>query len=112
MKDYTQVERDNAALTIREYAFGQMNMLRMLGDEDAANNLQEAINMAIAALRDAQARQEGCEYCEDGFECDTNHFHTRPDWMLLNDINDCIPAHYCPNCGRHLASDQAKEGGE
>lgn len=51
MKDYTQVERDNAALTIREYAFGQMNMLRMLGDEDAANNLQEAINMAIAALR-------------------------------------------------------------
>lgn len=50
MKDYTQVERDNAALTIREYAFGQMNMLRMLGDEDAANNLQEAINMAIAAL--------------------------------------------------------------
>lgn len=54
----------------------------------------------------------GCEYCEDGFECDTNHFHTRPDWMLLNDINDCIPAHYCPNCGRHLASDQAKEGGE
>lgn len=51
MKDYTQVERDNAALTIREYAFGQMNMLRMLGDEDAANNLQEAINMAIVALR-------------------------------------------------------------
>lgn len=50
MKDYTQVQRDNAALTIREYAFGQMNMLRMLGDEDAANNLQEAINMAIAAL--------------------------------------------------------------
>lgn len=54
MKDYTQVERDNAALTIREYAFGQMNMLRMLGDEDAANNLQEAINMAIAALRGPQ----------------------------------------------------------
>ena len=38
MKDYTQVERDNAAATI----------------EDAANNLQEAINMAIAALRGPQ----------------------------------------------------------
>lgn len=50
----TQFERDNAALTIREYAFGQMNMLRMLGDEDAANNLKEAINMAIAALRGPQ----------------------------------------------------------
>ena len=54
MKDYTQVERDNAALTIREYAFGQMNMLRMLDDDDAANNLQEAINVAIAALRGPQ----------------------------------------------------------
>ncbi|NLG11396.1 MAG: hypothetical protein GX562_07710 [Coriobacteriaceae bacterium] len=54
MKDYTQVERDNAALTIREYAFGQMNILRILGDEDAENNLQEAINMAIAALRGPQ----------------------------------------------------------
>ena len=41
MKDYTQVERDNAAATI----------------EDAANNLQEAINMAIAALREKQQRQ-------------------------------------------------------
>ena len=54
MKDYTQVQRDNAALTIREYAFGQMNMLRMLGNEDAANNLQEAINIAAAALRGPQ----------------------------------------------------------
>ena len=54
----TRVERDNAALTIREYAFGQMNMLRMLGDEDAANNLQEAINVAIAALRGPQPDPE------------------------------------------------------
>ena len=54
MKDYTQVERDNAAATI----------------EDAANNLQEAINMAIAALREKQQRQPDpdtglvpCEWC-------------------------------------------------
>ena len=48
----TRVERDNAALTIREYSFGQMNILRMLGDDEAANNLQEAINIAIAILRE------------------------------------------------------------
>ena len=47
-----------AELTIREDAFGQMNMLRMLGDEDAANNLQEAINVAIAALRGPQPDPE------------------------------------------------------
>ena len=58
MKDYTQVERDNAAFTIRDYAFGQMNMLRMLGDEDAANNLQQAINVAIDVLRGSQPDPE------------------------------------------------------
>ena len=71
MKDYTQVERDNAAATI----------------EDAANNLQEAINMAIAALREKQQRQPdpdtGCPECS---------------WIdpALSDCN------YCKNCGRRL----------
>lgn len=98
MKDYTQVERDNAALTIREYAFGQMNMLRMLGDEDAANNLQEAINMAIAALREKQQRERGCEWCTDGNE-----------YLCKDEGWD-----YCPWCGRQLSGnpEQVKEDGE
>ena len=66
MKDYTQVERDNAAATI----------------EDAANNLQEAINMAIAALREKAERERGCAYCVIG--------RRSPD------------ARYCSNCGRKL----------
>ena len=66
MKDYTQVERDNAAATI----------------EDAANNLQEAINMAIAALREKAERARGCAYCVIG--------RRSPD------------AEYCSNCGRKL----------
>ena len=91
MEDYTQVERDNAAATI----------------EDAANNLQEAINMAIAALRDAlrekQQRQpdpdtgnvgkrvRGCWYCND----DVMQVVDSPNKPPIN-------AAYCGLCGRKL----------
>lgn len=123
MKDYTQVERDNAALTIREYAFGQMNMLRMLGDEDAANNLQEAINIAIAALREKQRMLDGtmpsCEICVAGEQAYSRGGDTAE--INGNTLTVCAGAYFetisefeiniCPWCGRHLASDQAKDGG-
>lgn len=136
MKDYTQVERDNAALTIREYAFGQMNMLRMLGDEDAANNLQQAINVAIAALREKAEREAGCEWCTKltnlsysdasyyddiracvGMQKDIHILerHKKDDYVLniSSHAGNWIdyPIHYCPMCGRQLSgnAEQVKE---
>ena len=102
-----------AELTIREYAFGQMNMLRMLGDEDAANNLQEAINTAIAALRDMLKRREGCYACrEEQPYCDDSGWWAmyEGDALRLSAKGDehCIASPFCINCGRQLA----KEGGD
>ena len=105
MKDYTQVERDNAALTIREYAFGQMNMLRMLDDDDAANNLQEAINVAIAALRGPQPDPDtGLAPCGCGGKAG---FH----YSVMQRDNDCCVA--CGTCGVHsrvaLCEEEARD---
>lgn len=91
----TQVERNNAASTIREYAFGQMNMLRMLGDDEAANNLQEAINMAIAALRGPQPDPStGLVPCGCGFY---------PE-LRVDDRGWCQV--YCTGCDMHGGNSQ------
>ena len=118
MKDYTQVERDNAAATIEEYAFGQMNMLRTLGDEDAANNLQEAINMAIAALREKQQRQPDpdtglvpCGWCGPerigwfSVQFWVRACYGKRKWMsVTQDWKKKVK--YCPMCGRKLEGRQ------
>lgn len=77
-------------------------------EQDISNQITIADGwVALDALREALERAAGCEYCEEySDDCDTASFHTRPDWRsmddVLNDRNDCIPANYCPSCGRRL----------
>ena len=102
MKDYTQVERDNAAATI----------------EDAANNLQEAINMAIAALREKQQRQPDpdtglvpCGWCGPerigwfSVQFWVRACYGKRKWMsVTQDWKKKVK--YCPMCGRKLEGRQ------
>ena len=74
---------------------------------------QEAIRIAIAALRDMLKRREGCYACrEEQPYCDDSGWWAmyEGDTLRLSAKGDehCIASPFCINCGRQLA----KEGGD
>ena len=74
-------------------------------NDTTVRELKEACRVAIAALRAKQApakldrgRWEGCWWCEKSGGVLLEDYHAlRPEKK-----RGCVPAVYCPNCGRPL----------
>ena len=58
-------------------------------------------NCAIEALREAEARESGCEYCNSRFGIATHH--TNEAGLQAGTKRN---AKYCPNCGKQLEDTQ------
>ena len=78
----------------REEAITELQRMAATIEWDYPLEAQIAIEMAVAALRDAQARQEGCISCKNRFWYFTD-YRFNPN--------------YCPNCGRDLDGATAEQ---
>ena len=78
----------------REESITELQRMATTIEWDYPLEAQIAIEMAVAALRDAQARQEGCISCKNRFWYFTD-YRFNPN--------------YCPNCGRDLDGATAEQ---
>jgi len=78
----------------REEAITELQRMAATIEWDYPLEAQIAIEMAVAALRDAQARQEGCISCKNRFWYFTD-YRFNPN--------------YCPSCGRDLDGATAEQ---
>ena len=78
----------------REEAITELQRMTDTIEWDYPLEAQIAIEMAVAALRDAQARQEGCISCKNRFWYFTD-YRFNPN--------------YCPSCGRDLDGATAEQ---
>jgi len=78
----------------REEAITELQRMADTIEWDYPLEAQIAIEMAVAALRDAQARQEGCISCKNRFWYFTD-YRFNPN--------------YCPSCGRDLDGATAEQ---
>ena len=70
----------------------------------------QAVDMAIAALREQEQREQGCEYCQEDSEgyrtvfgaySISNPFHGA-NWQIRGGNLRTHEIHFCPMCGRKL----------
>ena len=75
------------------------NLEYFIGGDCCDNQMDfiEEIEMALAALREKQERDKGCEYCNSRFGIATHHINGQ----LLQAGTKKI-AIYCPMCGKRL----------
>jgi len=78
----------------REESITELQRMAATIEWDYPLEAQIAIEMAVAALRDAQARQEGCISCKNRFWYFTD-YRFNPN--------------YCPSCGRDLDGATAEQ---
>lgn len=90
---------------------------RYVNDDCYTIEHQDDCRMAIAAIREQEERERGCEYCNedrDGYRkmigafSITNPFHGNV-WNL--ETRHCKPRqiYFCPMCGRRLQQPQKGE---
>ena len=77
-------------------------------DDCSHANTKEALNVAIAALREQEQREQGCEYCNGLPDVQREDF-TMPNASKKD--YDIVKINFCPMCGRKLTK-PPKEGAE
>jgi hypothetical protein len=65
---------------------------------------QEAVVLAIEALREKQARSQGCDYCLKTHPKHNGHSHIWHGNMLDIGYGVYLDINYCPKCGRKLTA--------
>jgi hypothetical protein len=75
--------------------------LHPIADSASLERYKEALNLAIAALREQEQRAQGCGWCD--------HFELDPQYLIGegNGMYKELIFQFCPMCGRKL-----KEGAE
>jgi len=67
--------------------------MSMCGDIEYCKAQNRALDIAIAALREQQAREKGCDYCGLIYKLDGASYGT--DSVIIEN-------RFCPMCGREL----------
>lgn len=96
------IESLNGCIVSEEYENGKAN------GNITCDLTREILDMAIAALREKQAREKGCEYCNDP---DTEYGaisfpRTETGEVDINKV-EAVEAGFCPMCGRELRPKEA-----
>ena len=91
------IESLNGCIVSEEYKNGKAN------GNVTCDLTREILSMAIAALREKQEREKGCEYCNDP---DTEYGaislpRTASGEVDINQV-EAVEACFCPMCGREL----------
>lgn len=77
------------------------------GRMKASNALYDACVLAVAAIREQEERERGCEYCTDSKSiCNADEEFYISGNSLIVDIGchsyGCASINFCPMCGRRL----------
>ena len=106
-----------------EMAIAYMEEMRSLCDTQAGN-VPKAYNTALAALREVQERERGCEYCNDYEDLPEHIINGKPVGKVFDTSITCdergrwhielpsgndIGISICPYCGRRLTEGREEE---